>query len=192
MTMKSICVYCGSNFGKLTEYKETAIALGKTLVAHNIQLVYGGASVGTMGVIADTVLAEGGKAIGVIPKDILSKKEVAHQSLTTMHVVETMHQRKQLMADLADGFIALPGGMGTLEELSEVITWGQLGFHEKPCAVLNVNGYYDHLIAFMAHAANQQFIRKEHVNMLIKERAPELLILRMLNYTPPTVNKWID
>ena len=190
--MKSICVYCGSNFGKLPEYKEAAVALGKTLVANELQLVYGGASVGTMGVIADTVLAEGGSAIGVIPKEILAKKEVAHQNLSQMHVVETMHERKQLMADLADGFVALPGGMGTLEELSEVITWGQLGFHAKPCAVLNVEGYYDHLTAFMAHAAEQQFIREEHVNMLIKESDPQQLIERMLKYTPPTVNKWID
>jgi len=192
MTMKSVCVYCGSNIGKLPDYEMAAVALAKVLVQNNIQLIYGGASVGTMGAIADAALADGGEVIGIIPRDILAKKEVAHQHLTKMHVVETMHERKSLMAELADGFIAMPGGMGTMEELFEVITWGQLRFHTKPCAVLNVAGYYDHLTAFMAHAADQEFIRPEHVNMVINEQDPTTLVRRMQAYVPPEVNKWID
>ena len=188
--MKRICVFCGSSSGKSKEFMEAATLLGQELVSHNIGLVYGGSNVGLMGRIADSVLEGGGEAVGVIPHSLVSK-EVAHTGLTELRVVNSMHERKAAMVDLADGFIALPGGLGTLEELFEVMTWAQLGFHQKPCAMLNVNGYYDNLIAFLDHAVAQQFVKDIHRNMLIVEEQPADLLQRMLDYQPPLVDKWI-
>ena len=188
--MKKICVYCGSSLGRSEAYQNTAIVLGKELARQNITLVYGGASVGIMGILADTVLEYGGEVIGVIPKDILAK-EVGHNGLTELHIAENMHERKKLMETLSDGFIALPGGMGTLEELFEVLTWGQLGFHHKPIALMNVAGYYDHLIKHMEHSVQESYVRPEHTKMLMIDDDPASLIKQMNDYQPPVVSKWI-
>lgn len=189
--MKKICVYCGSNPGKNPEYIAAARTLAKELVARNIALVYGGASVGIMGEIADTVLSHGGEVIGIIPQ-ALADKELAHSGLSELIVVKSMHERKNLMADHADGFIALPGGIGTLEELFEVWTWAQLGFHNKPCALLNIKGYYDHLTMFLDNVMQQEFMKDIHRNMLLVEDNPTQLLEQMANYQPPAVSKWID
>jgi uncharacterized protein (TIGR00730 family) len=149
--MRRVCVYCGSSSGVLPEYSAAARELADVLVRHELELVYGGADKGIMGVLADAMLEHGGKVHGVIPK-MLTDKEIAHQGLTELHVVASMHQRKTMMAALSDGFIALPGGYGTLEEIIEIITWGQLRFHDKPCGLLNVKGYFDHLLAYLDHA----------------------------------------
>ncbi|PWQ95138.1 TIGR00730 family Rossman fold protein [Leucothrix pacifica] len=189
--MKRICVYCGSSMGKKQEYAEAAKALGQALVERNIGLVYGGASVGIMGLIADTVLSLGGEVIGVIPQAI-ADKEIAHTGLTELKVVANMHERKAMMAEYSDGFIALPGGMGTLEELFEVLTWGQLGFHQKPTGVLNVDGYYDHLIAFLEHAVDQEYLKANHLDMLQKASEPMALLDLLRDYQAPAVGKWVD
>ena len=188
--MEKICVYCGSSSGKRIEYIEAARALAYELVKNEMGLVYGGASIGIMGEIADTVLAGGGKVIGVIPQALVDK-EVSHSGLTELHVVESMHERKKIMVDISDGFIALPGGLGTIEELFEVLTWSQLGFHKKPCALLNVEGYYDNLSLFLNHAVEEQFIKLVHHEMLLVEKNPEKLLRSMSAYQPPTVDKWI-
>jgi uncharacterized protein (TIGR00730 family) len=158
-TIHSLCIYCGSNPGRLEAYASAAVSLAEALVSRNITLVYGGAGIGIMGKLADSVLKLGGQAIGVIPK-ALAHKEVAHQNLTELHITQSMHERKMLMAELADGFIALPGGIGTLEELFEIWTWAQLGFHKKPCGLLNIDGYYDLLIGFLDYALAEQFVKK--------------------------------
>lgn len=189
--MKRICVYCGSSMGKRPEYAAAAKALGDALAARNIGLVYGGASVGIMGLIADTVLSHGGEVIGVIPQAI-ADKEIAHPGLTELKVVGNMHERKSLMADYSDGFIALPGGMGTLEELFEVLTWGQLGFHKKPCGLLNVEGYYDYLTAFLAHAVDQEYLKAKHAGILQTHIEPESLLDLLTAYEPPEGDKWMD
>lgn len=190
--MKSICVYCGSNPGKLSEYQATARALAMELVKRNITLIYGGASVGIMGLLADTVLEQGGKVIGVIPQALVDK-EVAHRGLTDLKIVQSMHERKSLMVELADGFIALPGGLGTLEEIFETLTWAQLGFHQKPCALLNVADYYKHLALFLDHAVAHAFIKGSYRDILLIESEPARLLDRMQTYTPPkTANKWIN
>lgn len=188
--MKRICVYCGSSMGKRPEYATAAKALGEAMVARNLGLVYGGASVGIMGLIADTVLANGGEVIGVIPQAI-ADKEIAHTGLTELQVVANMHQRKAAMVDASDGFIALPGGMGTLEELSEILTWGQLGFHTKPAGLLNVEGYYDHLLAFLEHAVDQEYLKEKHFGMLQKAVEPDALLNLMESYQAPEGGKWI-
>lgn len=189
-SIQSLCVYCGSSFGRIDAYAEAAARLAQTLVKRNIKLVYGGAAVGIMGVVADEVLQRGGQAVGVIPK-ALAHKEVAHPNLTQLHVTKTMHDRKMLMADLSDGFIALPGGIGTLEELFEIWTWAQLGFHQKPCGLLNVAGYYDALIAFLDHVADEQFVKPVHREMLMVESEPEILLDRYRDYRPPMVKRWV-
>jgi uncharacterized protein (TIGR00730 family) len=189
--MKRICVFCGSNNGLNGIFLETAEKVGTFLAANNIELVYGGGRVGLMGKIADTVLAGGGKVIGVIPES-LAVKEVAHQSLTELHVVDSMHERKALMAEFADGFIALPGGFGTFEEFCEIVTWAQLGIHRKPCALLNVEGFYDNLIAMIRHSAAQNFIRAEHRELVLIENDIEKLYALMINYRPPFIEKWLD
>ena len=187
----SVCVYCGSCPGRLDAYSITARRLAKSLVDRNIKLVYGGASVGIMGLVADTVLQLGGQAVGVIP-EALVRKEVAHKNLTELHVTQSMHERKSVMAELSDGFIAMPGGIGTLEELFEVWTWAQLGFHDKPCGLLNVEGYFDSLITFLNHAVAEQFVKQEHGSMLIIESTPGSLLDRFAGYVPPAVSKWIE
>ena len=186
--MKRICVYCGSGIGADSAYENSACNLGKVIADNNIELVYGGASVGLMGTIAKSVVENNGKVIGVIPKFLVGK-EVAFTELTDLRVVESMHERKILMTELSDGFIALPGGFGTLEEIFEIITWAQLGFHNKPCGLLNIKGYYDHLLKFLDHTVDQYFIEKEQRNMIIVEENSDKMIKRFNNYLPPLVDK---
>ena len=188
--MKRICVYCGSNPGKSAEFLASARTLAGELVQRDIGLVYGGASVGLMGEIADTVLAGGGEVIGVIPQALVDK-EVSHPGLTELKIVNSMHERKEIMADLSDGFIALPGGLGTIEEIFEVLTWAQLGFHQKPCALLNVKGYYNQLTQFLNHAAAEGFIADTHREMLLVGEHPHSLLEVMATYKAPAVDKWI-
>lgn len=188
--MKSVCVYCGSNPGRQPAYAEAARGLGKALVERGLGLVYGGASVGVMGVLADTVLALGGRVTGVIP-EALVRREVAHPGLSELQVTGSMHERKTLMADLSDGFVALPGGIGTLEELFEAWTWAQLGLHGKPCGLLNVEGYFDGLLAFLDHAVAERFVKEPHRGMLIVGDEPDDLLRRFEAYEAPAVRKWI-
>ena len=188
--IKNLCIYCGSSSGRREAYAEAACALADTLVRHGIGLVYGGASIGIMGIVADHVLQGGGKATGVIP-EALMRKEVAHYQLTELHVTRSMHERKTRMAELSDGFIALPGGLGTLEELFEIWTWAQLGFHSKPCGLLNVEGYFDPLIEFLDRAAGEQFIKPLHRNMLAVETDSEVLLDRLANYQSPIGETWV-
>jgi len=188
--MKRICVYCGSNFGKRTEYIIAAKKLGKEFIKRDITLVYGGAKVGIMGAIADQILALGGQVIGVMPQSLIDK-EVAHTGLSELIVVDSMHQRKSAMERLSEGFIALPGGLGTIEELLEMLTWAQLGFHQKPCAILNIEAYFDCLLEFIKHAAKEGFIKSSHAGMLITHTEPDALLSSMENYLPPQGEKWI-
>ncbi len=188
--MKKICVYCGSNPGRRPEYVAAARFLAEELLSREIGLVYGGAHVGIMGEIADTVLKGGGEVIGIMPRALVDK-EVYHTGLTELVIVDSMHERKAMMADLSQGFIALPGGLGTIEELFEVLTWAQLGFHKKPCGLLNASGYYDHLSAFLDHTVAEGFVKQAHRSMLIVEKDPVALLDRFADYEPPLVNKWI-
>ncbi len=189
--MKHVCVFAGSNLGAFPEYEAAARKLGSALVARGCALVYGGAKVGLMGVLADTVLEAGGHVTGVIPAGLVAK-EVAHDELSNLRVVDSMHERKATMADLSDGVIALPGGLGTLEELFEVLTWTQLGLHAKPCGILNVRGYFDQLLSFLNHAVAQRFVAREHRDMLLSEVDATKLLDRMEGYRAPTVEKWLD
>ena len=188
--MKSVCVYCGSNEGRLPVYAEAARRLGNALVERGLGLVYGGASVGIMGVLADTVLGLGGRVTGVMPESIV-RKEVAHRGLTELRVTSSMHERKMTMAELSDAFVALPGGIGTLEELFEAWTWAQLGLHAKPCGLLNVAGYFDGLIAFLDHTVRERFVKEANRAMLIVSDDPADLLDRFAGYHAPTVEKWI-
>jgi len=190
MKVKRICVYCGSSPGKNPAYLIAAGGLAKTLCERGIGLVYGGAAIGVMGAIADAVLKAGGEAIGVIPKS-LAVKEVAHDNLSELHVVASMHERKAMMAELADGFIALPGGWGTLEEIFEILTWAQLGFHHKPCGLLNVEGYYDGLISFLDNSFKQQFVNELCRPMLMTAHDPVALLDQFATYRAPRVRKWM-
>lgn len=189
--MKSICVYCGSSAGASEVYAEGARALAQQMVKDNIALVYGGGNVGLMGVIATEVIRLGGEATGVIPKALLDK-ELGHNGLTRLHIVKDMHERKAMMAELSDGFIAMPGGMGTLEELFEVLTWAQLGFHYKPIGLLNVSGFYDNLIAFIEHLVSQRFLTAEQSLLMMHEADPAELLQRFKTYKPSYTNKWAD
>ena len=189
--MKNICVYYGSNPGRQEAYTEGARALASALVERDLGLVYGGASVGIMGRIADTVLQLGGRVVGVIP-EALKRKEIEHTGLTELHVTTSMHERKTLMAELSDGFIALPGGIGTLEEIFEVWTWAQLGFHAKPCGLLNVSGYYDALTTFLDHTVAEEFVKSAHRATLMVEASPGTLLDRFARYSPPSVHKWVE
>lgn len=188
--MPRICVYCGSSSGDHPIYTEAALELADVLVRHDFELVYGGADKGIMGVIADAVLEQGGKVHGVIPK-MLCDKELAHQNLTELHVVASMHERKTMMAALSDGFIAMPGGYGTLEEIIEMITWGQLKFHEKPCGLLNIDGYFDHLLAYLDHATAEGFLRSENRQMMLCDDTAAGLVQQFEAYSAPKVEKWI-
>jgi len=176
--MKSIAVYCGASSGADPVYADAARGLARALVEHNIGLVYGGGKVGLMGVIADEVLRLGGEATGVIPKHLV-EREVGHAGLTRLFVVKDMHERKAMMSDLADGFIAMPGGMGTLEELFEMVTWAQLGIHAKPIGLLNVNGFYDGLSAFIGHLVETGFVRPAHAELMQLDADPDALIRRL-------------
>lgn len=189
--MKSITVFCGSSFGSDEIYKEQATLLGQTLAKQNIQLIYGGANVGLMGAVADGVLLEGGKAIGVLPH-FLQSKEIAHQNLTELILVETMHERKTKMNDLCDGVIVLPGGYGTLEEFFEMITWAQLGLHKKPIAILNIDGFYDDLIKLVQTMVDKGFLKQINQEMLLVSDSIDELLEKMKNYQAPTVGKWIS
>lgn len=188
--MKNICVYCGSSPGRKPVFTQAAQHLARELSRRGIGLVYGGANVGLMGELANTVLAEGGEVTGIIPQQLVAK-EISHQGLTTLHVVDSMHARKAMMEEVSDGFIALPGGLGTVEELFEVMTWAQLGFHTKPCGLLNVSGYYDHLTHFLQNAVNEQFVQQAHGDMLLAESDPALLLDAMAVYSPPIGDKWL-
>lgn len=179
-----ICIFCGSGFGKRAEYAAAAQTLVKNLAAQNIGLVYGGAAIGLMGLIADTMLEAGGEVIGVIPKS-LKDREIAHPNLSALHVVETMHERKAKMAELSDAFIAIPGGAGTLEEIAEVWTWAKLGIHHKPCGFLNVAGYYDQLFGFLGHMKAEQFIQAKYHDMLCIAESPSALLDQFAHYSPP-------
>jgi uncharacterized protein (TIGR00730 family) len=191
MNIKRICVYCGSNSGSDPAFTQSARELGAALVRRGMGLVYGGGRVGLMGTIADSVLARGGEVIGVIP-EALVKMEVAHQGLTDLRVVKSMHERKALMVDLADAFIAMPGGFGTLEELCEVLTWTQLGLHQKPHGILNVGGFYDSLLAFFDHAVATNFIRRTHRELVHTATDSERLIELLAEARPPQIHKWLD
>ncbi len=189
--MNRLCIYCGSSIGSRKSYIDAATELGRLLVTCGTDLVYGGSHKGIMGVIADAVLEDGGKVIGVIPQSLMDK-EVAHRGLSKLHVVKSMHERKSLMAVLSDGFIAMPGGYGTLEEIVEVLTWGQLQFHNKPCGLLNVDGYFDHLLRYLDHAAEERFLRPEHREMLLVANTPAELLDLFAHYEPPEIRKWVD
>ena len=188
--MNHICIYCGSSPGARTDYAAAASAVGKVLAQRGIGLVYGGGNVGLMGRVADAVIDAGGEVIGVIPHH-LADKELAHERATQMIRVDSMHERKQRMADLSDGFIALPGGIGTLEELFETLTWLQLGLHRKPIGLLNVAGFYDAMLAFLDHMVEERFLKPEHRALMLVEENIETLIEAMQAFTPPDANKWL-
>lgn len=189
--IRSLCVFCGSNSGGDPAYANLARDFGALLAKSNIALVYGGGHVGLMGIVADAVLAGGGNAIGVIPR-MLWDREVGHRNLTELHVVETMHERKAMMASLSDAFVALPGGLGTLEEIFEVWTWAQLGIHRKPLGFLDVLGFYGPLLSFLDGAVDAEFVRAQHRSMAIVDCDPASLLRRLSEYEPPVVAKWIS
>jgi uncharacterized protein (TIGR00730 family) len=189
--MKRLCVFCGSNHGNAPVFTKVAQELGKTIAERGIELVYGGSHVGLMGVMADAVLANGGRAIGVLPR-FMADKELAHTKLTQLHLVDTMHERKQLMAKLAEGFVALPGGFGTLEEIFEAITWAQLHLHAFPCAFLNVDGYYDSLVEFGRVSVAKGFVKPAQFNSLIVAATVEEMFQRFTDFRPERSEKWIS
>lgn len=189
--MTSICVFRGSSLGASPVCRDGTIALGQALGRRGHRLVYGGGKVGLMGVIADSVLAAGGDVLGIIPED-LRRKEIAHTGLTQLHITRSMHERKAAMAEEADGCIALPGGLGTLDELCEILTWAQLGIHGKPIGLLDIDGFFGHLEAFFDFAVDQGFIKPEHRALLMRESDPDKLLDRMAAWTPATVAKWAD
>jgi uncharacterized protein (TIGR00730 family) len=188
--MKSACVFCGSSPGKRPAYSEAARSLGRHLAARSVRLVFGGGRVGLMGVVADAVLEAGGAVTGVIPK-ALATRELAHDGLTDLRVVSTMHERKALMAELSDAFIALPGGLGTLEEFCEIVTWAQLGIHQKPCGLLDVEGYFAPLLLQLDHAVAESFVRPQHRALVLSDSDPARLLGALAAYHPPRVTKWI-
>jgi uncharacterized protein (TIGR00730 family) len=190
--MERVCVFCGSSPGARTAYAEATAEVARLLVGEGIGVVYGGGHVGLMGVLADTTMAEGGEVIGVMPQALVDR-EIAHGRISELRVVGSMHERKALMAELSDAFIALPGGAGTLDELFEVYTWAQLGLHDKPCGLLDVEDYFARLTDFLDHAVRERFVREEHRAMLIVEREPRALIERLRDHEPRAVApKWID
>ena len=190
--MKSICVFCGSSWGRSKEFEEAAIALSQEIAHRNYRLVYGGASVGLMGACADAALAAGGEVIGVLPNR-LKRKEIDHDGLTEIHFTDSMHERKAMMAEMSDAFVSLPGGAGTMDEMFEVWTWAMLGWHDKPSALMNVAGYYDHLIKFLDRTAEDGFVKQPHRDMLIVDEDASSLIDRLEGYQPPgDIPKWIE
>ena len=189
--MKSVCVFCGSHPGFDPAYARTARALGETLAGAGIELVYGGGHVGLMGAVADAALAAGGEVTGIMPKALVDR-EIAHTSLTRLHVVGSMHERKAMMSELSEGFVALPGGSGTLEEFFEVLTWAQLGEHGKPCGLLNIAGYYDPLLAVFDHMVDRGFLNEKHRAMVLVESEPTAMLAKFEEYRPPKIAKWID
>lgn len=191
MKLKSIAVFCASSIGSKPIYEEEAIRVGQLFAARKIRLVYGGGKVGLMGAIADAVMAEKGVVVGVIP-DFLKTKEIGHTGVSELIVVDTMHDRKRIMNELCDGIIALPGGFGTMEELFEMLTWGQLGLHPKPVGLLNTDGFYDHLIAFIQTMVDSALLRAENQAMLLVANTIEELLEKMENYTAPAIPKWLN
>jgi len=189
--MKRLCIYCGSSPGSRPEYAAAALACGRTLAERGIGIVYGGGNTGMMGRVANAALEAHGEVIGVIPHH-LADKELAHDGATQMIRVNSMHERKQMMSDLSDGFIILPGGIGTLEELFETFTWLQLGLHSKPIGILNVAGFFDHMLALLDHMVTDRFLKAEHRAMLIIDDQMERLVLRMQAFVAPDANKWLD
>ena len=190
MDFRRICVFCGSNLGIGPVYRDAAVVLGQLLAAGGIELVYGGGNIGLMGVLADAVLESGGRVIGVIPESLMAK-EVGHAGLTELRIVKSMHERKALMADLSDGFIAMPGGFGTFEEFCEIVTWSQLGIHAKPCGLLNVEGYYDPLLKLFDRAVREGFLREENRRLVLEDRDPIQLLDKMARFRVPAMGKWI-
>lgn len=191
MTLRSICVFCGASPGATPIYQEAAEALGRHLAENGIQLVYGGGAVGLMGMVANAALTAGGEVIGIIPQS-LKDAEVGHGGLTRLEVVDGMHARKARMAELSDAFIALPGGLGTLEELFEVWTWGQLGYHAKPLGLLEVNGFFDPLLTFLDHLVQERFVRQPHRDMLQRAASPAELVSALAAWKPLAAPKWVD
>lgn len=189
--MKSICVFCGSNEGANSAYMKAAAELGTAIAGRGLRLVYGGAHVGLMGTLADAALEAGGAVTGVMPFALV-EKEIAHLDLSDLRTVSSMHERKAVMADLADGFIAMPGGVGTLEEIFEIWTWAQLGDHHKPVGFLNVEAYFDKLLAFLDHQTEERFMRQEHRDMLVVETDPQRMLDRFATYEAPVIGKWIS
>jgi uncharacterized protein (TIGR00730 family) len=189
--MKRLCVFSGSRLGSQPDFAEAAKNLARALVKRHIEVVYGGTSIGTMGVLANAVLAAGGHVIGIIPQAIVDR-EMVHRGLSDLRVVASMHERKTLMAELSDGFIALPGGLGTLDEVFEILTWGQLGLHQKPCGLLNIREYYRGLIDFLDHALAERFITDVHRAMLLVEDEPERLLDHFERYRAPAVVRWVE
>ena len=190
MNFGKICVFCGSNSGIDPEYKNAAERMGQLLASSGIELVYGAGNVGLMGVLADAVMSAGGHVTGIIPEALMAK-EVGHTGISDLRVVKSMHERKALMSDLSDGFIALPGGFGTFEEFCEVLTWSQLGIQSKPCGLLNVKGYYDPLLQLFDHAVEQGFLRKENRHLVLDDSDPETLLRKMAAFRPIPADKWI-
>jgi uncharacterized protein (TIGR00730 family) len=187
--MKRICVYCGSSSGSRSEYLKTATFLGQCLADRGIGIVYGGAEVGLMGAVASSAIERGGEVIGVIPE--LFAEKVKHNKLSQLHIVPTMHDRKKKMFDLSDGFIALPGGIGTIEEVFEILTWAQLGYHEKPCGILNVCGYFDSIIEFLEHSVNQHFLKQAHREMIMFDENANSMLEQFESYKAPAEPKWM-
>jgi hypothetical protein len=191
MTIRSICVYAGSSPGAKPTYRDHAVELGRELARHQIGLVYGGASVGLMGIVADSVLAEGGTVTGVITEALVDH-EISHMGLTDLEIVGSMHDRKARMSDLSDAFIMLPGGFGTLEEFFEVVTWTQLGIHQKPCGILDVDGFFNPLFEIIERAVEDRFMRIEHAQIVRRSNDPAQLIAQLQDYRPVVVDKWLD
>jgi uncharacterized protein (TIGR00730 family) len=190
--LRSVCVFSGSSPGARPSYTETAAALGREVATRGMRLVYGGASVGLMGAVADAALAAGGEVVGVIPQHLVDR-EVAHDGLTELRVTGSMHERKALMADLADGFVALPGGLGTLEELAEILTWSQLGLQSKPCGLLDVEGFFDPLLAFLDHTVAERFVSTEHRALVLAADRPDALLDLLAGWRPGVPGaKWLD
>ncbi|SDQ18135.1 hypothetical protein SAMN05216487_0130 [Pseudomonas sp. UC 17F4] len=191
MPVRSVCVFCGASTGVNPAYREAAIALGQAIATRGLTLVYGGGAVGLMGIVADAAMAAGGEVIGIIP-EALKNAEIGHTGLTRLEVVDGMHARKARMAELSDAFVALPGGLGTLEELFEVWTWGQLGYHAKPLGLLDVNGFYSKLGSFLDHVVEEGFVRPQHRAMLQLADSPAELLEAMDNFEAPVLPKWVD
>ena len=189
--MKRVCVFCGSNTGNRESYSAAACRMGEVIAHSTLELVYGAGQVGLMGALADTVLKHGGQVIGVIPEALVAR-ELAHRGVSDLRIVRSMHERKALMAELADGFIALPGGFGTFEEFCEILTWAQLGLHAKPCGILNVDGYYDALLDLFDRGVAEGFIPAQHRNWVLLDTDPQRLLDRMTQFVPPRVEKWIS
>lgn len=188
--LKSICVFCGSSIGRNPAYRDAAVRLGQILAQNKIRLIYGGASVGIMGAVADATMAAGGEVVGVIPGNLF-KKEVAHAGLTKLHTVGSMHERKAMMEQLSDGFIALPGGWGTFEEFFEILTWAQLGLHRKPIGLLNIEGYYESLLQLVDHGIKEEFIQPDYRRLLLSDSDPARLLEQFRNYEPLALPKWV-